>query len=40
MGGDYEKNMYNQLMEVMVRLEVMEDSLRNEKGNTKRMLTG
>lgn len=35
MGGNYEKNMYNQLMEVMARLDVMEDSLRNEKREHK-----
>lgn len=28
MGGNYEKGMYNQLMEVMARLDIMEDSLR------------
>lgn len=31
MGGNYEKGMYNQLMEVMARLDAMEDSLRSEK---------
>lgn len=35
MGGNYEKGMYNQLMEVMARLDVMEDSLRNEKREHK-----
>lgn len=35
MGGNYEKNMYNQFMEVMARLDVMEDSLRNEKREHK-----
>lgn len=35
MGGNYEKNIYNQLMEVMVRLDVMENSLRNEKREHK-----
>lgn len=35
MGGNYEKNMYNQLMEVMARLDSMEDSLRNEKREHK-----
>lgn len=40
MGGNYEKGMYNQLVEVMARLDAMENSLRTEKKNTKRMLTG
>lgn len=40
MGGHYEKGMYDQLMEVMARLDAMEDSLHNEKGSTKRILTG
>ena len=31
MGGNYEKGMYNQLMEVMARLDAMENSLRTEK---------
>lgn len=35
MGGNYEKNMYNQLMDVMARLDVMENSLRNEKREHK-----
>lgn len=35
MGGNYEKSIYNQLMEVMTRLDVMEDSLRNEKREHK-----
>lgn len=35
MGGNYEKDMYNQLMEVMTRLDVMEDSLRSEKREHK-----
>ena len=35
MGGNYEKSMYNQLMEVMARLDVMEDSLRSEKREHK-----
>lgn len=35
MGGNYEKNMYSQLMEVMARLDVMEDSLRKEKREHK-----
>jgi len=35
MSGNYEKGMYNQLMEVMARLDVMEDSLRNEKREHK-----
>ena len=40
MGGNYEKGMYNQLMEVMARLDAVENSLRMEKKNTGRMLTG
>lgn len=35
MGGNYEKDMYNQLMEVMTRLDAMEDSLRSEKREHK-----
>lgn len=35
MGGNYEKGMYNQLMEVMARLDAMEDSLRSEKREHK-----
>ena len=35
MGGHYEKGMYNQLMEVMARLDAMEDSLHNEKRQHK-----
>ena len=35
MGGHYEKGMYNQLMEVMARLDAMEDSLHNEKREHK-----
>ena len=31
MGGNYEKGMYNQLMEVMARLDAMENSLRTGK---------
>ena len=31
MGGNYEKGMYNQLMEVMARLDAVENSLRTEK---------
>jgi len=31
MGGNYEKGMYNQLMEVMARLDAMENRLRTEK---------
>lgn len=31
MGGNYEKGMYNQLMEVMVRLDTIENELRTEK---------
>ena len=30
MGGNYEKGMYNQLMEVMARLDAVENSLRTE----------
>lgn len=36
MGGNYEKNMYNQLMEVMARLDAMEGSLRSEKKEHKK----
>ena len=35
MGGNYEKSMYNQLMDVMARIDVMENSLRNEKREHK-----
>ena len=35
MGGHYEKGMYDQLMEVMARLDAMEDSLHNEKREHK-----
>lgn len=35
MGGNYEKGMYNQLMEVMARLDAMEGSLRSEKREHK-----
>ncbi len=35
MGGNYEKGMYNQLMEVMARLDAMEDSLLCEKREHK-----
>lgn len=35
MGGNYEKGMYNQLMEVMARLDAMESSLRIEKREHK-----
>ncbi len=31
MGGNYEKGMYNQLMEVMARLDTIENELRTEK---------
>ena len=31
MGGNYEKGMYNQLMEVMARLDVVERDLHTEK---------
>jgi len=40
MGGNYEKGIYNQLMEVMARLDAMENSFRTEKKNIGRMLTG
>ena len=30
MGGNYEKGIYNQLMEVMERLETVENKLKNE----------
>lgn len=36
MGGNYKKGMYNQLMEVMARLDVMEDSFRSEKREHKK----
>ena len=39
-GGNYEKGMYNQLMEVVARLNIIEDSLRKEKGSTRNILTG
>lgn len=35
MGGNYEKGMYDQLMEVMARLNAVEDSLRSEKREHK-----
>lgn len=35
MGGNYEKGMYNQLMEVMARLDAMENELRAEKEEHK-----
>ena len=35
MGGHYEKGMHDQLMEVMARLDAMEDSLHNEKREHK-----
>ncbi len=35
MGGNYEKGMYNQLMEVMARLDVMEHKLHTEKQEHK-----
>ncbi len=35
MGGNYEKGMYNQLMEVMARLDAMESELKNEKREHK-----
>ena len=36
MGGNYENGMYNQLMEVMARLDAMEDSLCCEKREHKK----
>ncbi len=36
MGGNYEKSIYNQLMEVIARLDVMENSLHNEKREHKK----
>jgi len=35
MGGNYEKGMYNQLMEVIVRLDTMESELHAEKKEHK-----
>lgn len=35
MGGNYEKSIYNQLMDVMARLDVMEDELHTEKREHK-----
>ena len=35
MGGNYEKGMYNQLIEVMARLDAMEGELKNEKREHK-----
>ena len=35
MGGNYEKGMYNQLMEVMARLDAVEKDLRVEKKEHK-----
>ncbi len=35
MGGNYGKGMYNQLMEVMARLDVMEHELHTEKQEHK-----
>lgn len=35
MGGNYEKGMYNQLMEVMARLDAVESELKNEKREHK-----
>lgn len=35
MGGNYEKSIYNQLMEVMGRLDAVEKDLRNEKTEHK-----
>ncbi len=35
MGGNYEKGMYNQLMEVMARLDAMEHELHTEKQEHK-----
>ena len=39
MGGNYEKSMYNQLMEVMARLDAVEQVLNTERSNIKMMLT-
>lgn len=38
MAGNYEKDMYNQLMEVMARLDAVESDLRTEKIDIKMML--
>lgn len=35
MGGNYEKGMYNQLMEVMARLDAVERDLHTEKDEHK-----
>ena len=39
MGGNYEKGLYNQLMEVMARLDAVEKVFVQRKLNIKRMLT-
>lgn len=39
MGSNYEKSMYNQLMEVMARLDAVEQDLHTEKTDHKMMLT-
>ena len=36
MGGNYEKSIYNQLMDVMARLDSMEKELHTEKLSTKK----
>lgn len=35
MGGNYEKGIYNQLMDVMARLDAMENELHTEKREHK-----
>ena len=35
MGGNYEKGLYNQLMDVMARLDAMENELHTEKREHK-----
>ncbi len=37
MGGNYEKSIYNQLMDVMARLDSVENNLKEEKRNIKMM---
>ena len=39
MAGNYEKGMYQQLQEVMKRLDSIEIDLKVEKRNTRKMLT-
>ena len=39
MGGNYEKGIYNQLMEVMERLETVENKLKKEKKEYKNEVT-